>query len=70
MTTSSVDAVHTPLDIVHLKVAEAPTVKAVTPEVAEEGVVTVAEPETTDHAPVPELGVFPANVAVVTLHKV
>src|SRR5205823_3925995 len=42
-----------------------PTETLVTPEVAEEGVVTVPLPEITVHAPAPTVGVFPANVAVV-----
>ena len=42
------------------------TLKLVTPDVGEDGVVIVAVPETTDQAPVPTAGVFPANVVVVT----
>jgi hypothetical protein len=43
----------------------------VIPEVAEPGVVMVGVfgPETKVHKPVPFTGVFPAKVAVVTLHK-
>ena len=66
---SSVEGVHAPLEIVHLSVAEDPTTNPVTPEVGDEGVVTVAVPEITDHIPVPTVGVLPANVAVVTLHR-
>jgi hypothetical protein len=69
MITSSADAVQAPLLIVHLSVALDPTTNAVTPDVADEGVVTVAVPLTTLHAPVPVVGVLPAKVAVVTLHK-
>ena len=41
------------------------------PEVGELGVVMVGVfgPETNVHRPVPFTGVFPAKVAVVTLHK-
>ena len=69
ITTSSLDTVQDPLDIVHLKVAVPPTTKPVNPLVGEEAVVMVAVPDTTVHAPVPVLGVLPAKVAVVTLHK-
>ena len=69
MVTSSVEEVHPPLDMVHRKVAEAPTTKAVTPEVAEEGVVTVAVPVMTLQAPVPTAGTLPAKVAEVTLQR-
>jgi hypothetical protein len=43
----------------------------VIPEVGELGVVIVGVfgPETKVHNPVPFVGVFPAKVAVVTLHK-
>lgn len=58
------------MEIVHLKVTVEPIVKPVTPEVGDVGEVIVAVPETTVHVPVPVTGVFPANVAVVTLHKV
>jgi len=64
--TSSVEGVQGGLEIVHRKVAVPGTAKPVTPEVGEEGVVMVAVPDTTLHAPVPIVGVFPAKVAVVT----
>ena len=67
--TSSLDAAQAGLLIVHLKVTLLPMVKPVKPEVAEVGVVMVAVPDTTVHAPVPVTGVFPAKVAVVTLHR-
>ena len=69
MMTSSVDGTQEPLVIVQRKVAEVPITNPVTPEVGLDGVVTVTIPETTDQAPVPTAGVFPAKVAVVTLHK-
>lgn len=56
-------------EIVQRKVADAPTTNPVTPDVGDDGVVMVAMPETTDHKPVPDAGVLPAKVAVVTLHK-
>jgi hypothetical protein len=61
--TSSVDGVHPPRLIVHLKVAE-PVTSPVTPEVGLDGVVTLTVPEITDQAPVPVVGVFPARVEV------
>jgi len=42
-----------------------PTLRPVTPEVGEEGVVTTPVPAMTVQAPVPVVGVFPASVAVV-----
>ena len=62
--TVSLDAGHVPFVIVHTNVF-APTVKPVTPDVGELGVVTVALPAMTVHAPVPTVGVLPASVAVV-----
>lgn len=69
ITTSSVEAAQAPLLIVHLKVALDPTTNAVTPLVADDGVVTVAVPVITLHAPVPVVAVFPAKVVVVTLQR-
>ncbi len=68
MITSSLDAAQAPLLMVHLKVA-APVTNPVTPDVGLVGVVTVAVPATTVHAPVPVAGVLPAKVAVLTLHR-
>ena len=70
ITTSSVEAAHIPLEMVHRKVDEPPIVNPVTPEVAKPGVVTTAVPAITDHVPLPVPGTFPAKVAVVTLHNV
>jgi hypothetical protein len=54
------------LVIVHLKVADVPGTKPVTPDVADVGVVIVAVPETTVHCPVIQEGTAdPLNVAVV-----
>ena len=64
--TSSVEGVQGGLEIVHRRVAVPGPAKPVTPEVGEVGVVMVAVPDTTLHAPVPTVGVFPAKVAVVT----
>ena len=62
--TVSLDGGHDAFVIVHTNVF-APTVKPVTPDVGSLGVVTVALPAITVHAPVPTDGVFPARVAVV-----
>jgi len=60
----SLDAGQVALVIVQTKLFT-PTDNPVTPEVGELGVVTVALPVMTVHAPVPTAGVFPASVAVV-----
>lgn len=62
ITTSSVEGVQPELEIVHLKVALVPAETPVTVVVAEDVEVIVAVPETTDQAPVPEVGVFAAIV--------
>ena len=67
--TSSVE-LQGPFEIVHLKVAEAPTTSPVTVEVEDEGVVKVAVPETTLHDPVPTNGGLPDSVVEVVLHSV
>jgi hypothetical protein len=68
ITTSSIDAAHAPLVIVHLNVAEIPTGTPVTPDVEDVGVVIVAVPENTLHVPVPVTGEFPASVKFALLH--
>ncbi len=55
--------------MVQRKVAEDPTTRPVTPEVDNVVVVTVAVPLSTLQLPVPVVGVLPAKVVVVTLHK-
>jgi hypothetical protein len=70
ITISSVELAHEPLLVVQRRVADAPTVKPVRPEVGDAGVVIVATPAITLHTPVPTAGVFPANVAVVRLQNV
>jgi len=64
MVTSSNDGVQDPLVLVQRNVF-APTARFVTPLVGEAGVVTVAPPAITVHAPMPVVIVLPANVAVV-----
>ena len=68
--TTSLNDVHEPLEVVHLKVADEPIANPVNPDVGDVGVVIVAVPETKVHTPVPVVGVFPASVAVVILHNV
>ena len=63
MVIASVLGGHVPLLIVQVKVFT-PVVKPVTPDVGLVGVVTVAVPAVTIHAPVPTVGVFAARVAV------
>jgi len=69
MTTSSVDAEQGEFVIVHRNVVELPTVKPVTPEVGDDGVVIVPLPDIFVQVPLPTAGVFPAKVVVVTLHN-
>lgn len=61
--TSSKEAGHTPLLIVHWNTFT-PIPNPVTPEVGKDGVVTVAGPLMTVHMPAPTAGVLPARAAV------
>lgn len=61
---SSVEGEQTPLLMVQRNVLM-PTLKPVTPDVGDVGVVTTPVPAKTVHIPVPTTGVFPASVAVV-----
>ena len=67
--TSSVDEAQGALEIVQRNTFD-PTPRPVTPEVGDEGVVIVPLPLINVHVPTPVVGVFPANVAVVTLQSV
>jgi hypothetical protein len=58
-----------PLEIVHLRTADASEKSPVTPEVGEDGLVMLANPLTTVHNPVPINGVFPARVVEAWLHS-
>ena len=69
MSTRSDEDGHEPLLMVHIKVL-VPTLKPVTVEVGELGVVMVPLPAIKVHKPVPVTGVLPAKVEVVTLHKI
>ena len=60
--TVSDDEGHDPFEIVQTNVF-APTLIPVTPEVGEEGVVTIELPEITVHKPVPTNAMFPSSVA-------
>ena len=64
--TSSADE-QAPFVIVHLSVALVPAAKFVTVDVAVPGFVMVAEPEATDHNPVPIVGTFPFSVKLLLL---
>lgn len=64
MVTVEVDGVHGGFEMVHSKTF-GPTPNPVTPEVGDAGVVIVPAPLTKVHNPVPTVGVFPANDAVV-----
>ena len=61
--TVEVDGGHVPLDMVHWNKLT-PNDKPVTPELAEDAVVTVPVPEITVQLPVPTIGTFPFKLAV------
>ena len=63
ITTVSLEGGQVALLIVQTNVL-APTLRFVTPDVGSPGVVTLPDPASTVHAPVPMDGVLPANVAV------
>ena len=67
-TTSSVAAVHVPLDTVHLSVALVPADTPVTPDVFDDELVMFADPLVTLHAPVPKLGLVAAIVKLDVAH--
>ena len=50
--------------MVHLKVTLLPAATPVTVDVVADGLVIVADPETSDQEPVPVDGIFPAKVNV------
>ena len=62
--TLSFDGGHDPLVTVQTKVLP-PTERPVTPDDGSAGVVTLPDPASTVHAPVPTVGVLPARVAIV-----
>ena len=70
ITTSSVTAVHTPLDIVHLNVALLPAARPVTELVAELILAIDTAPLTMLHVPVPVVAGVAAIVNVLLLHWV
>jgi hypothetical protein len=70
ITTSSVTAAHTPLDIVHLRVAELPEARPVTVVVADDGVLIDTAPLTTLQLPVPVVAGLAAIVKDPLLHWV
>jgi hypothetical protein len=54
-----------PLEIVQASVALEPTIRPVTPDDGEEGLVMLAVPLTTDQSPLPTAGVLAARVVAV-----
>jgi hypothetical protein len=70
ITTSSVTEAQTPLEIVHLNVAELPEARPVTVVVADVGVVIDTAPLTTLQLPVPVVAAVAAIVKLELLHCV
>lgn len=70
ITTSSVDGVQAPFDMVQRKVFVVPVVSPVIELVGEAEFVMIPDPETSVHFPVPVAGAFAASVAVVNPHTV
>ncbi len=68
-TTVSIDAVQLPLVMVHASDTELPADIPVTVLVGEDGVVTVAVPDSTLHTPVPKAGALADNVVEPELHR-
>lgn len=66
--TSSDEGVQLPFVIVQRNITEVPTGKPVIVDTGDPGLVIVAVPDITLHAPLPVTGTFPANAAVVVLH--
>jgi len=64
MVTLSIDAAHTPFEIVHLKTLF-PTERPDTPDVGEVALSKIAVPENTVQSPVPVVGEFAESVATV-----
>jgi hypothetical protein len=69
ITTSSKESGQLALEMVQRNVADDPITRFVTAEFGELGVVIVAVPATTLQVPIPVVGLFPAKLVVVTLHK-
>ena len=67
---TSSDALQVPFVTVHFIFALVPATTPVTVVVGEAGVVIVAVPLTSDHTPVPAVGVLWVMVNVEVLHKV
>ena len=68
-TTVSFEAVQLPLLMVHTNVTDVPAVNPVIVLVGEDGVVTVAAPAITLHAPVPKAGLLADKVVEPELHR-
>lgn len=67
--TSSVDCVHAPLRITHLKVTEVPGISPLTLVLFVVSDASVAVPLITVHVPIPTAGIFALSVVDVVLHR-